>query len=770
MIKEIQRKRIMCLTIACLCFVVLMIVTIIPAKQVNAKVSGFWKYKDYKDGISILGYTGGESVITIPDTIEEKEVKEIAESAFEDNKYIETVVLPKTLTSIDSYSFYNCSNLKEVKGLEHVNNMEKAAFKNCTSLDNVVIGAESVEKEAFKNCSSLKNLTFTTNVKYIRNTAFQECISLQSLTIPDSVLELGNIDKLDELYEDSEYLYEYFGNDSWTNYSPYHYNYYYGDGYYYDDYYSIGYYDDSYYGDYFNDDYDNYGCFSGCTSLTDVVIGNNVEYIGKACFINCTSLKNINIPDSVKYIARRCFRGCISLENISIPYKIKNISLEMFSGCASLKSVQLPQGLLCIEEEAFFGTAIKNLVLPNKVLKIGFRAFAGIDDLNITLPNSIYYIYKAFDNTYYYDDYYYDDDEFQRIININCYPNSYVSSYASDNNIPYTILSDRPCTQFSFDKATMYLSEGDRNYISYTINPSDTTDYIKWESSDDSIASVNPIGEVLAKKKGSVTIFATTTSGTRTSFNLVVNNKPDKILFSEKEKFIKVSEKFTLQPTAFDNTGERTDVLIEYISSDESIAIVDDAGNVTGLKVGEATITASAGDLSASYIVKVVDADTPVKISFLNSKVNLIEDDTLTLLPTVLNIDDEVIISGKVMYTSSDEGVAKIDSEGNITGLSAGTVNITASVENISASVKVTVTGKINNIDVKKNGKKLKIKTIVGANVVVKAKKEVLGKKTVKVKTNSNGVANVTFKKKIGKTKVSITVSKPGYITKTIIK
>ena len=769
MIKGMQRKKVMYLNIACLCFVVLMIVTIIPAKQVNAKVSGFWKYKDYKDGISILGYTGGENVITIPDTIEEKEVKEIAESAFEDNRYIETVVLPKTLTSIDSYSFYNCSNLKEVKGLEHVNNMEKAAFKNCTSLDNVVIGAESVEKEAFKNCSSLKNLTFTTNVKYIRNMSFQECISLQSLTIPDSILELGNIDKLDELYKYSEYLSEYFGNDSGTDSYYNYYNYYYGDNYYYDDCYDYNY----------NNVHD-YGCFSGCTSLTDVIIGKNVEYIGKECFMNCTSLKNINIPDSVKYIARRCFRECTFLENISIPYKIKNISQEMFFGCKSLKDVQLPQGLICIEKGAFFGTAVKNLVLPNKVLKIGFQAFAGIDDLNITLPNSIYYIDKAFDNyyeydveAYYYYDYYYEDYyyyELKGFINLNCYPNSYVSSYASDNNIPYTILSDRPCTQFSFDKATMYLSEGERNYISYTINPSDTTDYIKWESSDDSIASVNPVGEVLAKKKGSVTIFATTTSGTRTSFNLVVNNKPDKILFSEKEKFIKVGEKFTLQPTAFDNTGERTDVLIEYISSDESIAIVDDAGNVTGLKVGEATITASAGDLSASYIVKIVDADTPVKISFLNSKVNLIEDGTLTLLPTVLNIDDEVIINGKVIYTSSDERVAKIDSEGNISGLSAGTVNITASVENISASVKVTVTGKINNINVKKNGKKLKIKTIVGANIVVKAKKEVLGKKTVKVKTNSNGVANVTFKKKIGKTKVSITVSKPGYITKTIIK
>lgn len=203
------------------------------------------------------------------------------------------------------------------------------------------------------------------------------------------------------------------------------------------------------------------------------------------------------------------------------------------------------------------------------------------------MPNSIYYITES---------------AFSEFININCYPDSYALSYASDNNIPYTILPGKPCEQFSFNKATMYLDEGERSYISYTMNPSNSTDYIKWESSDDSIASVNRIGEALAKKKGSVTIFATTTSGKRATFTLVVKNR------------------------------------------------------------------------------------------------------------------------------------------------------------------------QINSIYINKFGKTLIIKTLPKASIKIQAKKEILGKKTITVKTNSKGEAKIIFKKKIGKTKITITISKPGYVTKTIIE
>jgi hypothetical protein len=50
-------------------------------------------------------------------------------------------------------------------------------------------------------------------------------------------------------------------------------------------------------------------CFYRCQELTDVDL-NAVEQIGAEAFAYCTSLKNIFIPDDINYIANTAFEGC----------------------------------------------------------------------------------------------------------------------------------------------------------------------------------------------------------------------------------------------------------------------------------------------------------------------------------------------------------------------------------------------------------------------------------------------------------------------------
>ena len=60
--------------------------------------------------------------------------------------------------------------------------------------------------------------------------------------------------------------------------------------------------------------------FSGCSSLTSIVIPDSVISIGKSAFSRCTSLISIVIPDSVTSIGGSAFSGCSSLESITLPF------------------------------------------------------------------------------------------------------------------------------------------------------------------------------------------------------------------------------------------------------------------------------------------------------------------------------------------------------------------------------------------------------------------------------------------------------------------
>jgi hypothetical protein len=52
-----------------------------------------------------------------------------------------------------------------------------------------------------------------------------------------------------------------------------------------------------------------HGCFSGCTSLQDVVIGNSVAHIGSYSFAGCSNLTSIIIPASVTHISGHAILG-----------------------------------------------------------------------------------------------------------------------------------------------------------------------------------------------------------------------------------------------------------------------------------------------------------------------------------------------------------------------------------------------------------------------------------------------------------------------------
>lgn len=87
-------------------------------------------------------------------------------------------------------------------------------------------------------------------------------------------------------------------------------------------------------------------CFYDCENLEEVILPDGVESIGFCCFLNCKNLKNINLPDTVKFIGYRAFSNCENLASIIIPDSFvlkpnmfRSGSLAIFDGCDSLKSI-----------------------------------------------------------------------------------------------------------------------------------------------------------------------------------------------------------------------------------------------------------------------------------------------------------------------------------------------------------------------------------------------------------------------------------------------
>ena len=73
------------------------------------------------------------------DVVLNEGLQKIRNSLFTDCDKLESITIPSTATTIESYAFYGCSNLKEVVLNEGLEIIEEFAFENCESLQSVTL-------------------------------------------------------------------------------------------------------------------------------------------------------------------------------------------------------------------------------------------------------------------------------------------------------------------------------------------------------------------------------------------------------------------------------------------------------------------------------------------------------------------------------------------------------------------------------------------------------------------------------------------------------
>ena len=130
------------------------------------------------------------------------------------------------------------------------------------------------------------------------------------------------------------------------------------------------------------------------------------------------------------------------------------------------------------------------------------------------------------------------------------------------------------------------------------------------------------------------------------------------------------------------------ELIFNWISSNPSIATVDEHGVVTGIKPGTVTITAISDDelYSASHKIKVVADTIAVKSIKVNkSTVRIKKGKTFTIKATV---SPSNATNKKVKFVSSNKKIATVTSKGKVKGIKKGSCTISVKAVDGSKVVK----------------------------------------------------------------------------------
>ena len=142
---------------------------------------------------------------------------------------------------------------------------------------------------------------------------------------------------------------------------------------------------------------------------------------------------------------------------------------------------------------------------------------------------------------------------------------------------------------------TVTMGLNQTSQLQVKITPSDTTNKnVQWTSSNNSVATVDSNGGVTSKNSGSTIITVTTHNGLKTEFFIEVETPVTNITLNSNEINLNPGGTFKLDATV--NPSNASNKNIKWISANESIATVDQSGNVAADVAGTTYISAVSAD------------------------------------------------------------------------------------------------------------------------------------------------------------------------------
>ena len=215
---------------------------------------------------------------------------------------------------------------------------------------------------------------------------------------------------------------------------------------------------------------------------------------------------------------------------------------------------------------------------------------------------------------------------------------------------------------------------------------------VEWTSSDESVATVDATGMVVAVSAGEADITASVTDSEMSAVCRVTVKVAAKDITVPDNLDVKLNDGNETTVEATVSPADATDVKVSYASTDEAVATVDKDGRVQVLQPGECDITTTLMQDGE----KVTEKTTHVKafyevesITLDSNEGKLTVGNSHTIKATVA--PEEVAAETTIEWSSSNEKVATVDSHGKVTAVSSGNATITATAGEESANYEVTV-------------------------------------------------------------------------------
>lgn len=229
------------------------------------------------NSVTITGYTGKDTDVIIPDTIEGHPVTKIGENAFKNKFKIPSITIPDSVTSIGSSAFQGCNALTSIVIPAGVTVLEKNLLEHCVNLSSVTLpnNLTCIKDFALANCVSLAQIDLPASLQTIEKGAFYYCSGLTKIKIPSGITSINE----NTFYSCKNLKVLTFDESSQLKRI-------------------------------------DQQAFNSCSELTEVIFPEGLETIGDDAFASCSGLTSITIPSTVTKIGDAAFYSCRALATI----------------------------------------------------------------------------------------------------------------------------------------------------------------------------------------------------------------------------------------------------------------------------------------------------------------------------------------------------------------------------------------------------------------------------------------------------------------------
>lgn len=644
----------------------------------------------------------GVTEVVLPDSL-----KVIGEGAFLKSS-LKEIDLPDGVTEIGKYAFQECVQLEQIELSENLHEIPYWLFMGDTKLHKAELpdNIEKIDSGAFEQ-TGIKYVSLGSKVKTLGDSVFNGCSQLQYIRVDETNQYFKTQDGILYNKEGTKLLLtpmmisgEVVIPEGVKRLEK--------------------------------------SAFSDREKLEKIVLPDSLEYIGNTCFLNCPKLKAIYMGENVSFIGQGAFggtgyyyneknwengvlyigsyavcsnlgyvteylkikegtrliaAGCLSynetLNRVEIPDSVLHINEFAFYYCKNLKSVKMSRRLTSIGEYAFgYCGKIYSIVLPETLTTHGFSEFAYCAGLKYILfeadPSNLERSSMFFDAT---------GIECIRIAKVDEAALNILYNGSQNVNVITDATEISEATSYNGSVVYSHVKRNDEQRLDNLYYDGEWNQATFWI--DGMVLKMEPVlsAQVLQAPAQSLIDQYLPDGAKFIGWDIDGDGKADKLpatLTADLNAYAvydtpiqsvslpesaEVEEGYTKKLTVTYAPEEYShDDTLLWSSSDETVATVTEDGTVKGIAQGEAVITAALKEdpsIKAQCTVTVTQVNYGIKLSEYQKEMNVGE---------TYQIPAEIVVpkddTATTEWTSSDESVATVSENGEVTAVAPGETDI----------------------------------------------------------------------------------------------